>query len=164
MRPFRVPALMLGALLLTACATGRAPTDARVVDTLSPHTGYRGGEPLARESLPADALVAQSDAPLHLLAEVRGERIVSLRAVAAQEANLTLAFVQSERARSSIDIKSTLPIGLKLDLFVSRDGQTFAYTSSCPVQPGGNAFAQWPHRVQAVAIANPRAGDGEICD
>lgn len=164
MRQPQFLALLVLALAVSACATSRVPADAQVVETLSPHTGYRSGNPLARDGLPKGALIADGTAPLHLLAEVRGERIGALRAVAAQEANLTLAFVQQDRERSAIDIKSALPVGLKVDLFVSRDGQTFAYTSSCPVRPGGNAFAQWPHRVRAVAIANPRVPNGEVCD
>lgn len=164
MRQSRVLALLAAVVALSACATSQVPADAQVVETLNPHTGYRSGTPLAREALPEGALIADGTAPLHLLAEVRGERIIGVRAVAAQEANLTLAFVQQGRERSAIDIKSALPLRLKLDLFVSRDGQTFAYTSSCAVRPGGNAFAQWPHRVRAVAIANPRVPAGEVCD
>lgn len=160
------PALTQLALViaLSACATSRVPADAQLVETLSPHTGYRSGTPLTRDALPEGALIADGARPLHLLAEIKDGRISELRPVAAQEANLTLAFVQQDRERSAIDIKSSLPLGLKLDLFVSRDGQSFGYTSSCPVRPGGNAFAQWPHRVRAVAIAHPRVPDGEVCD
>jgi hypothetical protein len=164
MRMPHVFALLAVVIALSACATSRVPADAQIVETLSPHTGYRSGTPLAREALPDGALIADGTKPLHLLAEIKDGRISELRPVAAQEANLTLAFVQQDRERSAIDIKSAVPLGLKLDLFVSRDGQTFAYISSCPVRSGGNAFAQWPHRVRAVAIANPRVPDGEVCD
>lgn len=164
MRLTHALALLAVVLALSACATSRVPADAQVVETLSPHTGFRSGTPLARQALPEGALIADGAAPLHLLAEIRDAGIHALRPVAAQEANLTLAFVQQDRQRSAIDIKSSLPLGLKLDLFVSRDGESFAYISSCPVRPGGNAFAQWPHRVRAVAIANPRVPEGDVCD
>lgn len=164
MRLIHVVILLAVVVSLSACATSRVPPDAQVVDTLSPHTGYRSGAPLAREALPDGVLIADGSSPLHLLAEIQDERITELRAVAAQEANLTLAFVQQDREHSAIDLKSSVSLGLKVDLFVSRDGLTFAYTSSCPVRPGGNAFAQWPHRVRAVAIANPRSTEDETCD
>ena len=103
-------------------------------------------------------------AALQALVEWRRDGGAGLRAVAAQEANLTLAFVERETQRTAIDVKNASGRSLKLDLFVSRDGREFAYAESCPVGPAAGAYAQWPQRIVAVAIANPRQASTETCD
>lgn len=157
-------AAALAALALVACAGRLPPPDAQVVDTLKPHTGYRLGQSLAREALPPGSLVLEGEAALQALVEWRRDGGAGLRAVAAQEANLTLAFVEREAERTAIDVKNASGRSLKLDLFVSRDGREFAYAESCPVGPAAGAYAQWPQRIVAVAIAHPREPATETCD
>ncbi len=157
-------AAILAGSALGACATRPPPPDAQVVSTLKPHSGYRLGQALAREALPAGSLVLEGETALQALVEWRRDGGASLRAVAAQEANLSVAFAEGGAEHSAIDVKNASGRNLKLDLFVSRDGRDFAYAESCPVGPAAGAYAQWPQRIVAVAIANPREANAETCD
>jgi hypothetical protein len=44
----------------------------------------------------------------------------------------------------------------KVDLWISRDGVRFVYTSSCPLPPGGSSFEDWPGHVRWLYMSNPR--------
>jgi hypothetical protein len=45
---------------------------------------------------------------------------------------------------------------LKVDLWVSQDGQQYAYTSSCPIPAGQASYETWEGAVPWVYVSNPR--------
>jgi hypothetical protein len=55
---------------------------------------------------------------------------------------------------------------LKVDLWISNDGQRYRYTSSCPIGPGARSSESWPGVVPWVYVSNPRfvASDARGCD
>jgi len=70
----------------------------------------------------------------------------------ADDADLVIGFISP----TTVKIENHLKQPLKVDLWLSPNGQRFAYTSSCPIAAGNSSFEMWPGRVPWVFVSNPR--------
>jgi len=115
----------------------------------------RPAEILPRDRLP-DGFAVGSGAPaLGLKVTVVEGRVTASAAAPADEANVR-ATRGGDAEQTVLNVRTELDVALKFDLYVSRDGQTFQYASSCAVTPGISSFEMWKYPVAAFAIGNPR--------
>lgn len=120
--------------------------------------------PVLSRDLPAGNQRSDGSIALYLKVETATDGSLTL-ADAEDEASATLvlSFTQRDEAQTMVSLKSAFARPLKLDLYISPDGEHYVYTSSCPVLANGSSFESWPHAVAWIAIANPRAvPDGEM--
>lgn len=70
----------------------------------------------------------------------------------ADATDLVIAFVNT----STVSISNRSQHPLKLDLWLSKSGKQFVYTSSCPISARGSSFENWPAPVSWIYVSNPR--------
>ena len=148
---------MNGIRLLAACALGIAAIG------IAPIGISGAAEPartMRKSEIPAGFAIGGGQPPLALRVDVDDAGVRSVHAAEASEANIT-ANGDSQDGRTMLTIEHTLNVVLKFDLYVSRDGERFAYTSSCAVTPGIASFEMWEQPIRAFAIGNPRVVDGD---
>jgi hypothetical protein len=76
----------------------------------------------------------------------------------AENTDLSLGFVANTAATSmtmlALTNRSKRP--LKVDMWISDDGQRYRYTSSCPILAGARSTESWPGVVSWIYVSNPR--------
>jgi hypothetical protein len=156
--------LLLSSALLGACAAPRAidgpvdvPADAVPVASVRPVASPHAPNWLTVAQLPPDA-IRGSGARALLLEVTRGAdgAIASVESAPLELANLIVRVSTNGPRNVGVVLESSLDAALKLDLFVSPDGERFRYASSCPVIAGGSAYEMFAEPVVAVAVARVR--------
>jgi hypothetical protein len=159
--------MLLSSVLLGACAAPRAidgaldvPADAVPVASVRPAASPHAPNWLSVAQLPDGAIRGSSERAL-LLEVTRGGdgAIASVESAPLELANLIVRVSAKGPRNVGVVLESSLDATLKLDLFVSPDGERFKYASSCPVIAGGSAYEMFAERVVAVAVARVRATD-----
>jgi hypothetical protein len=149
--------------MLAACAGPRArgdiPADAEPVASVRPAPGPQPLTWRARDELPDDAVVGNDVRALLLEVTLRDGAVHTVETAPLELANLIVRVVSSDVRRSSISLDSTLDRALKLELFVSPDGQRFRAVSSCPIIANGSAYEMFAEPVAAMAVARIRVAD-----
>lgn len=110
---------------------------------------------LPRERIPEGFAIGSGAPALGLKVTIVEGRVIASTAVPADEANVR-ATRGGDAEQTMLNVRTELDVALKFDLYVSRDGQTFQYASSCAVTPGISSFEMWKYPVAAFAIGNPR--------
>lgn len=125
--------------------------------------GGKGQRELARAQVPAGFAIGSGSPVLALQVEVADGKVVS--SSPAGNGNLRATRSGSE-GEPMLTVKSDLPVAIKFDLYLSRDGERFTYASSCALTPGISSFEMWQQPVSEFAIGNPRVVDGQriSCD
>ncbi|WP_411833007.1 hypothetical protein [Pseudoxanthomonas mexicana] len=136
--------LALGAALLLAgiaAAAGAAPP-----------------KKLAREAIPAGFAIGSGQPSLELEVKVEGGAVVSSAPASGGQGSLRAVRSGGEDdGQTMLTISGSLDVAVKFDLYVSRDGRTFEYASSCAVTPGISSFEMWRYPVREFAFGNVRA-------
>jgi hypothetical protein len=110
--------------------------------------------------------VTDGAAPLHLRV-VDAVGVPLLLPVGAAEATLSVTFVERKDDQTLVTLASGAPRTLKVDLYISPDGERWSYTSSCPIRPKLSVYENWPYAIPFMALANPRwlaDGDSTACE
>ncbi len=110
---------------------------------------------LQRGQLPAGFAVGSGDPALSLNVVVTDGQVRSV-AVADPSAANVRATRSEGKGQTMLNLRTDLDVTLKFDLYVSRDGRTFEYASSCAVTPGISGFEMWEYPVREFALGNPR--------
>lgn len=151
------------ALVLAGCASRPAvegvPPDAEPVASVRPPSGPAAFEWIAASALPPDA--QRGDRSRALLLEVvqRDGSVQSTEIAPLELANLIVRIGDVDSRRYRVSLESTLDRDLKLDLYVSPDGERFRYASSCPIVAGGSALESFAEPLSWVAVARVRFAD-----
>jgi hypothetical protein len=76
----------------------------------------------------------------------------------AESTDLVVGFVPDATATVTTTLRLTnrSKRPLKVDLWVSEDGQRYVYSSSCPIAAGKASFETWEGRLPWVFVSNPR--------
>lgn len=116
---------------------------------------------LTRAQLADGFAIGSGQPALGLKVEIVDGQVVSATPAAPAEANLRAVRGgdpgEGPSARQTLmTVSADLPLAVKYDLYMSADGETFVYTSSCVLTPGISAFESWPHPVREFAIGRPR--------
>ena len=167
MMQVRSVALLLASALLAACAVPRAidatttiPPDAVPVASVRPVASPQAATWLAVAELPAGALRARADRAVLLeVSREDGGAVGSVEPAPLELANLIVRVTRNAPRDVGIALESSLDASVKLDLFVSPDGERFRYISSCPVIAGGSAYEKLAEPVAWVAVARVRLAD-----
>jgi len=125
--------------------------------------GGKGQREVARAQLPAGFAIGSGSPVLALQVEVADGGVVSSSPAAGGNLRATRS---GSEAEPMLTVKSDLPVTIKFDLYLSRDGERFTYTSSCALTPGISSFEMWQQPIREFAIGNPRVVDGKriSCD
>ena len=143
-RPLRV---VLASLLFAATVAAAASVPPR-------------GE-LSTDELPVGTLRTDGNTPLYIKVRVEEGRVAGFEPATEADATLVLTFTSREADSTMVDVANKGPVTLKLDLYISPDGRTWYYTSSCTV---GRSFETWGHPVPYLAVAAVRAGEADgVC-
>ncbi|CAN7182713.1 hypothetical protein LJR143_000326 [Pseudoxanthomonas sp. LjRoot143] len=110
---------------------------------------------LARGELPAGFAIGTASPSLALQVEVVDGKVSASAPAGDGPGNLRAAR-SGDATQTTLMVSSTLPVSIKFDLYVSTDGGTFTYTSSCGVTPGISSFEMWERPVTHFAMGNPR--------
>lgn len=110
---------------------------------------------LARGELPAGFAIGTASPSLALQVEVVDGKVSASAPAGDGPGNLRAAR-SGDATQTTLMVSSTLPVSIKFDLYVSTDGETFTYTSSCGVTPGISSFEMWERPVTHFAMGNPR--------
>jgi hypothetical protein len=72
-------------------------------------------------------------------------------------ADLTVGFAPETAATQTTTVRLTNRSSrpLKVDLWLSQNGEQFTYTSSCPIPAGHQSLETWPGEVPWVYVSNP---------
>lgn len=153
---------MNGIRVLIACTLGMAAIGIAPIGISSAAEPART---MRKSEIPAGFAIGGGQPPLALKVDVDAAGVRSVHAADASGANVT-ANGGSQDGRTMLTIEHTLDVALKFDVYVSADGEHFAYTSSCAVTPGIASFEMWERPIRAFAIGNPRVVDGDAipCD
>lgn len=143
--------------MLAACVLGLAAVGA--ADAAGP------ARTMSKSEIPAGFAVGGGQPPLALRVDLDDQGVRGVRIADASEANVR-ARGDAQDGRTMLTIEHDLDVALKFDLYVSADGEHFAYTSSCAVTPGISSFEMWEQPISAFAIGNPRVvgNDAISCD
>jgi hypothetical protein len=73
-------------------------------------------------------------------------------------ADLTVGFSPdtSSTRTTTVRLTNRSSRALKVDLWLSQNGERFTYTSSCPIPAGHQSLETWPGEVPWVYVSNPR--------
>lgn len=112
-------------------------------------------KPLAREAIPQGFAIGTGDPLLALKVQILDGVAASAAPSDVAGANV-FAVRSSGEGQTTLSIRTDLDVAVKFDLYVSTDGKTFQYTSSCAVTPGMSAFEMWQYPVREFALGNPR--------
>jgi hypothetical protein len=120
---------------------------------------------LLREDIPQGFAIGTASPVLGLKVDVTDGRITAVSPAAGKDANVR-GTRGGEGGQTMLTIRTDLDVPLKFDLYVSEDGESFQYTSSCVVTPKISSFEMWEMPVREFALGNPRvAPQGNMtCD
>lgn len=135
-RVLRVATVGIVALLVGCAPAPRPPARVITVGHLPPGAAFRADAGALTLKLSYDA----SGTP------------TGFAAGTADDADIVMGFINTMTVKIENHLKQTL----KVDLWLSRDGQRFGYTSSCPIAAGGSSHEMWPGAVNWVYVSNPR--------
>ena len=109
----------------------------------------------SREDLGQGFAVGSGDPALALKVDILDGAIASVVPADAASANVFAQRSQAE-AQTMLNLRTDLDVALKFDLYISHDGKTFEYASTCAVTPGISGFEMWQYSVREFALGNPR--------
>lgn len=110
--------------------------------------------------LPANHVITDGSKPLFL--RVSGQKPLILSPAIEADAQIRVEFTTRNEESTMVSLTSTHPRRIKVDLYLSPDGDRWEYTSSCPL----SVHEMWGYPVAYLALANPRfIGDEKsICE
>lgn len=116
--------------------------------------------------LPAGAIKLDGKSATWLLVTVRKGQVVKVESATAKTGNVTVTTVTNETNDTTVKFESHLSKTLKLDLYISSDGKSFNYTSSCPLMAEKALFENWQQSVPWLAVGGARGIDDQesACD
>ena len=115
----------------------------------------RAKKKLSREDLGQGFAIGSGDPALALKVDILDGVIASVAPADAASANVFAERRQGE-GQTMLNLRTGLDVALKFDLYISRDGTTFEYASTCAVTPGISGFEMWEYPVREFALGNPR--------
>ena len=115
----------------------------------------RAKKKLSREDLGQGFAIGSGDPALALKVDILDGVIASVAPADAASANVFAERSQGE-GQTVLNLRTGLDVALKFDLYISRDGTTFEYASTCAVTPGISGFEMWEYPVREFALGNPR--------
>ena len=115
----------------------------------------RAKKKLSREDLGQGFAIGSGDPVLALKVDILDGLIASVAPADASSANVFAARSQGE-GQTMLNLRTDLDVALKFDLYISHDGKTFEYASTCAVTPGISGFEMWQYPVREFALGNPR--------
>ena len=115
----------------------------------------RAKKKLSREDLGQGFAIGSGDPALALKVDILDGVIASVAPADAASANVFAERSQGE-GQTMLNLRTGLDVALKFDLYISRDGTTFEYASTCAVTPGISGFEMWEYPVREFALGNPR--------
>lgn len=117
--------------------------------------GKAAAKTLARNELPAGFAIGTASPSLALQVEVVDGKVTASAPASDGPGNLRAAR-SGDASQTTLMVSSALAEAVKFDLYVSLDGETFTYASSCGVTPGISSFEMWEQPVKLFAVGNPR--------
>jgi hypothetical protein len=117
--------------------------------------GKAAAKTLARSELPAGFAIGTASPSLALQVEVVDGQVTASAPAGDGPGNLRAAR-SGDATQTTLMVSSALAEAVKFDLYVSLDGETFTYASSCGVTPGISSFEMWEQPVKLFAVGNPR--------
>lgn len=120
---------------------------------------------LSRTQIAQGFAFGSGDPALGLRVDIADGQIASVTVADAATANV-IAERSDGEGQTMLILRTKLDVTLKFDLYLSRDGEQFEYTSTCAVTPGISAFEMWQYPVREFALGNPRVlPEGKLtCD
>lgn len=115
----------------------------------------RAKKKLSREDLGHGFAIGSGDPALALKVDVVDGAISLVAPADAASANVFAERSQGA-GQTMLNLRTDLDVALKFDLYISQDGTTFEYTSTCAVTPGISGFEMWQYPVREFALGNPR--------
>lgn len=115
----------------------------------------RAKKKLSREDLGQGFAIGSGDPALALKVDILEGAVASVAPSDDASANVFAERSQGE-GQTMLNLRTDLDVALKFDLYISRDGTTFEYTSTCAVTPGISGFEMWQYPVREFALGNPR--------
>ena len=115
----------------------------------------RAKKKLSREELGQGFAIGSGDPVLTLKVDILDGGVASVAPVDAASANV-FAERSIGEGQTMLNLRTDLDVALKFDLYISHDGKTFEYTSTCAVTPGISGFEMWQYPVHEFALGNPR--------
>lgn len=119
-------------------------------------------EPISAAVLPVDRVLTDGSAPIWVALTPEADGLFALKDSDETSGQIELRMVQRDEQMTMVAIRSQGEERIKLDLYLSPDGEQYIYTSSCPISPGIVSYESWPHPVAWIAVAAARidtAGD-----
>lgn len=144
--------------MMDAAGKGRAWMALMLAMAMAANAALAAGKTqrsLERGQLPAGFAVGSGDPALSLDVVVADGQVRSVAVADPSVANVR-ATRSEGKGQTMLSLRADLDVTLKFDLYVSRDGQTFEYASSCAVTPGISGFEMWEYPVREFALGNPR--------
>ena len=129
-------------MLLGSCSAEGAASD-------------RAKRKLLREELGQGFATGSGDPALALKVDILDGAVASVAPADTASANV---FAQRSQGKEQtmLNLRTDLEVSLKFDLYISHDGKTFEYASTCAVTPGISGFEMWEYPVREFALGNPR--------
>lgn len=116
----------------------------------------RAKKKLSRQELGQGFAIGSGDPALALKVDILDGAVASAAPTDAAAANVFAQRSEGEKQQTMLNLRTDLDVALKFDLYISRDGKTFEYTSTCAVTPGISGFEMWQTPVREFALGNPR--------
>lgn len=111
---------------------------------------------LSRQELGQGSAIGSGDPALALKVDILDGAVASAVPADAASANVFALRSEGEKQQTMLNLRTDLGVALKFDLYISRDGDTFEYASTCAVTPGISGFEMWQYPVREFALGNPR--------
>jgi len=115
----------------------------------------RARKKVSRDELGQGFAIGSGQPSLALKVDLVDGKVVSAAPADAASANVFAERSNGEK-QTMLNLHTSMDVALKFDLYLSRDGQIFEYTSTCAVTPGISGFEMWPYPVREFALGNPR--------
>jgi hypothetical protein len=107
-----------------------------------------------------------SKAPLYMKLVMKGGKVSSVQVTTADHADIVATFVKQEDTGVIVHIENRLMMPVKLDAYISGDGSTYFYTSTCPLAAHFSSFERWADQVRWIAFREARSiapGEEGLC-
>lgn len=146
-------ALLCALALLPSCAWW-SPRSAPSADADAPITAAE---------LPADRVLTDGSTPVWVALTAQKDGRFELKDSDEASGQIELRMVQRDEQMTMVAIRSQGEKRIKLDLYLSPDGEQYIYTSSCPISPGIVSYESWPHPVAWIAVAAAQIDEAGDC-
>lgn len=123
----------------------------------------RDEAPISAAELPPDRVLTDGSAPTWVALSPAANGDFALNDSDESSGQIELRMVQRDEQMTMVAIRSQSAQRIKLDLYLSPDGEQYIYTSSCPIAPGIVSYESWPHPVAWIAVASAQVDTSGEC-